>query len=110
MGYAKDCWRFFPSVAMGVQICALQEFMEISFVRATIWKIWLEMKTRVFRNVSKPVEVVIESIVCTVSERVSKQESLKGYLEDLNRSWAASLNVGWQPKALRNSSSDESYY
>ena len=52
-----------------------------------------------FRNVSKPVEKVIESIVSTVSVWVCKRKEFVGIpLEDFNRSWGAFLKGGWWPK------------
>ena len=78
--------------------------LRCKFVRGKIlwkWKLWLERNNRVMRNESNPMEVVVESIVLTMSECVSKRKEFKGVsLEELNRSWAAILKGGWCAKVL----------
>eukprot|EP00268_Persea_americana_P003216 TRINITY_DN10969_c0_g1_i9.p1 TRINITY_DN10969_c0_g1~~TRINITY_DN10969_c0_g1_i9.p1 ORF type:complete len:116 (+),score=13.54 TRINITY_DN10969_c0_g1_i9:312-659(+) len=59
-----------------------------SVLYATLWKLWMERNNRLFRNRSKSVEEVVESIVWSVSEWVSRKKEFHGVpLEDINRSW-----------------------
>eukprot|EP00268_Persea_americana_P013260 TRINITY_DN15784_c0_g3_i5.p1 TRINITY_DN15784_c0_g3~~TRINITY_DN15784_c0_g3_i5.p1 ORF type:complete len:159 (-),score=20.77 TRINITY_DN15784_c0_g3_i5:268-744(-) len=60
---------------------------------ATVWKIWLERNRRVFRNIIKSAEEIIQSIVWNVSEWACNKKEFGGIsLTDLNRSWASVID------------------
>ena len=49
-----------------------------SVLYATLWKLWMERNNRHFRNRSKSVEEVVESIVWFLSEWVSRKKEFDG--------------------------------
>lgn len=69
---------------------------------ATLWKLSLEGNNRIFRNKSKLVEEVVDSIVWSVSGWVSKRKEFDGVpLEDLK---ATFVMRGWRAKIMPKAS------
>ena len=68
---------------------------------ATVWKTWLERNKRVFRDVSKSIEEITQSIVWKVSEWACIRKEFGGIsAAGINRAWDAVLKGYWSRKAV----------